>query len=209
MSVYSTSNISDALDRFRIVGGLKDIHPVIEGLRMCGRAFTVRYIPINQVTGGHVTTYIDDVRPGDVVVIDNGGRTDCTCWGDLLTRKAVKVGAAGTVVYGACRDIDSIRESGYPVFSKGKFMMTGKDRVEVESVNKPVTIAGVRVSPGDLILGDSSGVVCIPLAEAAKILEAVVEIAEKEERIATAIDKGVSLTRARKDQGYEKLQRPK
>ncbi len=206
---YSTSTVSDALDRFRIKGGLEGILPVVEGTKLCGPAFTVRYAPVDQIRKGRVLTYIDGVKAGHVIVVDNGGRTDCTTWGELLTKKALKQGIAGTVIYGACRDVDIIRSLSYPVFSKGIFMMTGKDRVEVESTNEPVGVSGVRVSPGDIILGDSNGVICVPLGKATEVLKAAGEIAANEGGIANAIESGISLTEARDKFGYERLQRPK
>jgi 4-hydroxy-4-methyl-2-oxoglutarate aldolase len=209
LATFSTSTVSDALDRYRIKGGMEGIMPVVDGLKMCGPAFTVRYIPVDQTRKGRVFTYIDDVKSGDVVVIDNGGRTYCTCWGDLLTRKAMKLSLAGTVVFGACRDVDTIRQLGYPVFSKGRFMMTGKDRVEVESTGHPITVGDIRVSPLDIILGDSSGVVCVPIPKAIDVLAAAKEIAASEEGIAASVEKGVSLTEARNSYGYERLQRAK
>jgi len=209
LSKFSTSTVSDALDRFHINGGLEGILPVVDGMKVCGPAFTVRYIPVDQSRKGRVFTYIDDVKKGDVVVVDNGGRTYCTTWGDLLTRKALRLGLAGTVVYGACRDVDTIRKLAYPVFSKGRFMMTGKDRVEVESTGQPVTVGDVRVSPLDIILGDSSGVVCVPYSKAREVQTAAEEISASEEGIALAVDSGASLKDARTKFGYEKLQRPK
>ncbi len=123
--------------------------------------------------------------------------------------KAIELGVAGTVLYGCCRDVDVIRRMRYPVFSKGRFMMTGKDRVAVEAVNQPVTVADVLVSPGDIILGDDNGVLCVPLAKAQDVLESVKEITSKEGGIADSIKRGVSLTAAREQFGYGELQRPK
>ncbi|MDA4129201.1 MAG: RraA family protein [Thaumarchaeota archaeon] len=206
---FSTSSISDALDRLSIKGGLQGILPISDGLKMCGTAFTVRYIPTDQTIKKKWVTYIDQAKRGDVIVVDNGGRLYCTTWGDLLTMKAIEMGLSGTVLYGCCRDVDVIRKMKYPVFSVGRFMMTGKDRVEVETINEPVTVVDVRVSPGDIIVGDDSGVVCVPSSKAKEVLESVKEITSKEEAIADAVKKGVSLTRARKDQGYGELQRAK
>jgi len=206
---YSTPSVSDALDRFRIKGGLEGILPIFEGAKMHGVAFTVRYLPADQVQKKPWRTYIDDVKRGDVIVVDNGGRTYCTTWGELLTMKAIELGVAGTVLYGCCRDVDVIRRMRYPVFSKGRFMMTGKDRVAVEAVNQPVTVADVLVSPGDIILGDDNGVLCVPLAKAQDVLESVKEITSKEGGIADSIKRGVSLTAAREQFGYGELQRPK
>ena len=80
-----TATISDALDRLGIVGQCLGIAPLDPKFRLAGRAFTLRYRPTGLVERGNVGDYIDDVPPGDVVVLDNAGRLDCTVWGDILT----------------------------------------------------------------------------------------------------------------------------
>lgn len=205
----STCNISDALDRFRIKGGLEGILPIVDGAKMCGTAHTLRFIPADQTQKKPWPTYIDQVKKGDVIVIDNGGRTYCTIWGGLLTKKAIEMGIAGTVIYGCCRDVDVIREAKYPVFSKCRFVMTGKDRIQLEARNVPVTVADVVVSPNDIVVGDDSGVVCVPISKAQEVLDAVRDVESKEGGIAEAIKKGVPLTEARKTYGYGELQRPR
>lgn len=204
----STSVISDALDRFGIGGGCHGIAPVVSGVKMVGTAFTVRYVPIGSVKGT-VGDYIDDVLPGDVVVLDNKGRTDCTVWGDILTTSAELKGAAGTVIDGVCRDVTGILEQRYPIFTRGKFMMTGKDRVMVEASQVMVSVATVQVKPGDILVGDDSGVVVVPQELAPKVLEAALEIEEAESSIVEAIRGGLSLGEARKKFGYHKLQAEK
>ena len=206
---HSTTNVSDACDRFRIKGGLEGILPIVEGVKMCGTAFTLRFLPAEQTQKKPWPTYIDYAKSGDVIVIDNGGRTYCTIWGGLLTLKAIESGIVGTVVYGCCRDVDVIKANRYPVFSKCRFVMTGKDRLQLDAMNQPVTIADVLVSPNDIIVGDDSGVVCVPFAKAPEILESVKDVASKEGGIADAVKKGSTLTDARKKYGYGELQRPK
>ena len=71
---FDTTSVSDALDRLGITGGLLGLRPVVEGVRFCGSAFTVHYVPCG-VVKGTVGDFLDDVQPGEVVVIDNGGRT--------------------------------------------------------------------------------------------------------------------------------------
>lgn len=208
ISHYSTSNVSDALDRLRIKGGLEGIIPLSDGLKICGLAFTVRWVTADQTERKPWPTYIDQTMAGDVLVIDNGGRMNCTVWGDLLTSRAKKAGVRGTVVNGVCRDVKQIRELGYAVFSRGRFMMTGKDRLQLDSVNKPVSISDVLVSPGDLILGDDNGVVCIPSGKVNQVIQALEEIGEREAGIAEALEKGVPLAEARRQFGYGELQRP-
>ncbi|MDA8228324.1 MAG: RraA family protein [Desulfitobacterium hafniense] len=203
---FGTSNITDALDKLGLDGGCLDIKPIVQGARMVGTAYTVHYIPCGPVKGT-VGDYIDDVNPGDVIVIDNGGRTFCTVWGDLLTLLATKKGIEGTVIDGVCRDVPTIRELKYPLFSKGHFMVTGKDRVEVDAVQIPVTVGGIKVCPGDILVGDENGVVVIPQDKADEVYKIAVEIDEAEEGIASLISEGYTIREARKRYGYHTLQR--
>ena len=203
---FSTSSISDALDKFGIAGGCHGITPVVSGVKMVGTAYTIRYVAIGAVKGS-VGDYIDDVLPGDVVVLDNGGRTDCTVWGDILTVTAMAKGISGTVIEGVCRYVPTILEEKYPIFSRGRFMMTGKDRVMVEATQAIVTIGRVQVKPGDILVGDDSGVVVVPQEMAEKVLEAVKEIEEAESFIVEAVRGGSTLREAREKFGYHTLQR--
>lgn len=205
ISKLDVASVSDALDKIGIPGGLLGIHPVVEGKRMCGRAFTVHYVP-NGVIKGNVGDFLDDVKPGEVVVIDNGGRLYCTVWGDIMTYVATKKNIAGTVIDGVCRDVPGIKSNNYPIFTKSVYMVTGKDRVTVDYVNKPVAISGVQVCPGDIILADDSGVVCIPDAVAEKVCEIAEGIEAAEQKILSLIDQGMSLKDARAAMGYHKLQ---
>lgn len=200
-----TTSVSDALDRLGIVGGLQGIKPVVDGTTICGTAFTVHYVPCG-VNKGTVGDFLDDVEPGQVVVLDNGGRTYCTVWGDIMSLAAKNKGIAGTVIDGSCRDIPNIRAMRYPVFSRDYYMVTGKDRVECDAVNVPVSISGVQVKPGDIILGDATGVLCIPAERAEEVLEVAREIAEKEKVIEEMVKSGMTLREARKQTGYHNLQ---
>ena len=200
-----TCCISDAMDRLGIPCGLEGIKPVNPDSAMCGPAFTVHYVPCGTVKGT-VGDFLDDVKPGQVVVIDNGGRTYCTVWGDLMSITATQRGIAGTVIDGVCRDLPVVHNLKYNIFTKGHYMVTGKDRVEVDQVNVPVAISGVRVVPGDLIVGDATGVVVVPQEEAARVLEVAKEIAAKEAVIEKAVLQGASLKEARASVNYHSLQ---
>lgn len=199
------SNVSDALDKMGIPCGLLGIHPVVPGHRICGPAFTVHYIP-NGTLKGNVGDFLDDVEAGQVVVIDNGGRLYCTVWGDIMTFVAKSRGIEGTIIDGVCRDVPGVKENDYPIYSKSVYMVTGKDRVTVDYVNKPVAISGVQVCPGDLILADDSGAICIPATVAEKACKIAEEIEEKERKIVEEVKKGSSLKEARTKLGYHKLQ---
>jgi regulator of RNase E activity RraA len=200
-----TPGVSDAMDKLGLTGGLLHIKPVVPGVRLCGAAFTVRYTACGSVSGT-VGDFLDDVEPGQVVVIDNSGREYCTVWGDLMTIAALRNGIAGTVIDGVCRDIPIIRERKYPIFTRGVYMATGKDRVYVDAINQPVSISGVQVKPGDIMLGDDSGALVIPFERAGDVLAAAQEIAAKEAGIAKALSEGATLKEARAGAGYHTLQ---
>jgi regulator of RNase E activity RraA len=200
-----TTSVSDALDRLGLVGGLEGLKPVISGTTICGPAFTVHYVPCG-IKKGTVGDFLDDVKPGEVVVIDNGGRLYCTVWGDIMSLCASKKGIEGTVIDGVCRDVPAIKKLGYTIFSKGQYMVTGKDRVEVDAVNIPIAISGVQVKPGDIMLADDSGALVVPLEKAEKVLKIAKEIEEKEAIIEQEILAGKTLTEARKKVNYHHLQ---
>ena len=200
-----TTSISDGLDRLGIAGQCLNIKPLDPGFRMTGRAYTILYGPAGQPPGT-VGDYIDDVEPGRVVVLDNGGRENATVWGDILTWVAHRRGVAGTVIDGACRDTHLARELGYPVYSRSYSMRTGKDRVQVEAVNAVVNIGDARVAPGDLLRGDADGVVVLPHAHEEAILTAAEEIDAIEQQIRAAVAEGKTLAEARRQLGYHRLQ---
>ena len=114
---------------------------------------------------------------------------------------------AGTVIDGDCRDVQRALGIGYPIYSRGRFMRTGKDRVEVSDVGRPVTVGGVNVRAGDLLLGDADGVLAVPREIEDEVAAVSVQIAAREEAIVTDILAGTSLADARKRHGYHLLQR--
>ncbi|WP_329406700.1 RraA family protein [Nocardia vinacea] len=205
LAALSTSAVSDALDRLGIAGQALGIVPLDRSFRLVGHAWTVRYGPVGQ-DRGTVGDYIDDLGPDDVVVLDNQGRLDATVWGDLLTATAHSRGVAGTVIDGVCRDVDRSLTLGYPLFSRGNWMRTGKDRVRVEATRVAVSVGGVRVELGDLLLGDGDGLVAIPVARAEEVLAAAEEIERAEDGIRRAVEAGASLREARRAHGYHDLQ---
>jgi regulator of RNase E activity RraA len=204
-SKLDTTAISDALDRLGIAGQCLNIKPLDPKFRLTGRAFTILYGPAGNPPGT-VGDYIDDVPPGHVVVLDNGGRENATVWGDILTWVAQTRGVAGTVIDGACRDTHLARDLGYPMYSRSYSMRTGKDRVQVEAMGGPVTIGEARVNQGDLLRGDADGVVCIPKEHEDQVLLVAEEVDHVEDQIRTLVRGGMTLVEARKQMGYHKLQ---
>src|SRR5215467_12783258 len=203
-----TTALSDALDRLGIAGQCLGIKPLDFRFRLGGRAFTLLYGPAG-IPPGTVGDFIEDVPEGSVIVIDNGGRENATVWGDILTMVAHHRKIAGTVIDGACRDTNLAREINYPIFSRSYSMRTGKDRVQLEAVNGPVNIGDARVLAGDIVRGDSDGVVAIPKAHENEVLNIAEEIDATEEKIRQAVLSGMSLVEARKQHKYHQLQTKK
>ncbi len=204
-SGLSTSNISDALDRYGISGQCLGLKPLSNSFKLFGPAFTIRMIPVTEQKGT-VGDYIDDVPPDNVIVIDSGGTLDASVWGDLLTTVAKKRKIGGTVINGVCRDSSKSIELDYPIFSLGNIMRTGKGRLQVDKYNVPVLVEKTRVVPGDLVIGDADGVVIVPKERIEEILQSAREIKKKEDLIEKAIIGGIRLDKAREKYGYFKLQ---
>lgn len=204
-SKLDTSTISDALDRLGIPGQCLNIKPRDPRFRTTGRAFTLYYASAGK-PAGTVGDFIDDVPPGWVIAIDNGGRENATVWGDILTEIAHRRGIAGTVIDGACRDTALCLQLGYPVYSRSYSMRTGKDRVQLDATQVTVNIGDARVSPGDILRGDADGVVVIPRQHEAEVLAAAEEIAAAEDAIRAAVRSGKRLADARNEYGYHRLQ---
>ncbi|MGU7784803.1 RraA family protein [Burkholderia sp. PU8-34] len=200
-----TATLSDALDRLGIAGQCYRIKPRSADFRLAGRAYTLKYGPASNPPGT-VGDYIDDVPPGAIVVLDNGGREDATVWGDILTEIAHRRRVGGTVINGVCRDVALCVKLGYPVFSRDHWMRTGKDRVQVEATNIPVDIGGARVQPGDILRGDADGVIVIPREHEEAVLDAADAIHLAEEAIREACRSGLRLDDARRQFKYHQLQ---
>jgi len=202
-----TPGVSDALDKLGLHGQALGIAPLANYPHVVvGPAYTVRYAPAS-LPAGTVGDFIDDVAEGDVVVIDNGGRTDATVWGDIMTQYAGLRGIAATVIDGVCRDVNKALGDGYPLFTAGRFMRTGKDRVQVEAVNTVVGIGTVRVASRDIVVADANGVVIVPRARAREVAATARLIEQVEAAIRERITQGATLREARAALGYHTLQR--
>lgn len=144
--------------------------PIAPGQKVCGPAVTAWNFPGDNLA---IHAALWTAEAGDVLVLTNGGGHQGALWGDVACTFAKKKGLVGTVVHGACRDLDAIRELGYPVWSTAISVEHPKKRGPA-AVNTPVVVDGVLVEPGDVIVGDSDGVLVIPQA----LLETAVANAE-------------------------------
>ncbi len=184
--------VSDALDRLGLAGTVTGIRCQTGVAKLAGRVVTVRLGPPDSTASTrHLgTAAIEAAAPGDVIVIDHQGRDDAAGWGGILSTAAQVRGVAGTIVDGACRDVDEARERGFPVFARCAVPLTARGRAVEKAFNEPVTIAGVSVQPGDLVIADGSGVVFVPASRAAEIVETAEGIAAREGEMTRAVIAG-------------------
>lgn len=206
LHAFSTSELSDALDSCGIEGALLNIAPLAPGMKIMGPAYTILYQsndPEQNITFKNAASYIDHVPEQSVIVIDNNGRSDCTVWGDILTQVALRNKIAGTVVHGAVRDVDRIGATRYPLFSSATYMRSGKNRVHKIEEQCTLTINGVTIHPGDIIVADDNGVLVVPRDRLSDIIHKARNIQLTEKNIRAAIQAGESLDTARKEFRYD------
>ncbi|TDC73357.1 RraA family protein [Micromonospora sp. KC606] len=166
------------------------VRPVLLGGRLAGRVRPTRHV-------GSVDIFleaIDLAAPGDVLVVDNAGRTDESCVGDLVVREAQAAGLAGVVVWGLHRDTADIQVIGLPVFSLGA-IPTGPLRLDPRppSALTSAEVGRWTVGDHDLVLGDDDGVLFVPADRAGELCDLAASIRETERRQAERIHAGVSL----------------
>ncbi|AIC22670.1 MULTISPECIES: RraA family protein [Pseudomonas] len=203
-AALDTASLSDALDSLGIDAGLLGIIQQVPGTRCSGFAFTVLYEPVNQNDGfKNAANYIDEVPPGSVVVSSNAGRLDATVWGDILTHVAVQRNVRGTLIDGVARDIDTVTRLNYPLFSRGRFMQSGKNRVQLKATQVAVEVSGVTIHPGDLIVGDASGCLVIPIDKAEEVIKRAIAVEKTERDIIASVSQGLSLAEARRLHRYD------
>lgn len=148
---------------------------------VCGPAFTVRCVPGDNLP---IHLSLAKAAPGDVLVVDGGGFIG-GYWGKILTVAAQRRGLAGLVIDGGVRDVRDLRELGFPVFARG-VGVRGTIKRDAGATGAPVTVGGVRIDAGDLVLGDADGVVSVP---AAKVQDVLAAAREREDRERAVIDR--------------------
>jgi RraA family protein len=160
------ANISDSMSRM-IAGGAR-LRPIHASGVLAGPAFTVKTRPGDNLM---VHKALDLADPGDVIVVDGGGDLTNSLIGEIMTSHAQQRGIAGVVIYGAIRDYDTLHAGTFPVFAAG-VTHRGPYKDGPGEINVPIAIDGMVIAPGDLIVGDGDGVVCVPFDLTADILKA-------------------------------------
>lgn len=185
----ATGQVCDALGRF---GALDHrIKPLGPGMRMVGVAVTVKARPCDNLV---IWKAIELAQPGDVLVIATGGYTLSATWGDITSRAARARGVAGVVTDGAARDLDGILEVGLPVFAAA-ITPNSPFKDGPGELNVPVACGGVPIQPGDILVGDSDGVVCVPRLEAETTLAELRKIQAAEAQRLGELERGELIPR--------------
>jgi regulator of RNase E activity RraA len=166
------------------------VKAVVAGDRLAGRVLPARH-------AGSVDIFLEALEgatPGEVLVVDDGGRLDASCVGDLVVLEAAAAGLAGVVIWGLHRDTADIRAIGLPVFSMGA-IPTGplSPGVRPPDALDSATVGAWLVSRDDLVLGDDDGVLFVPLARAEEVFSLAEGIRDTERGQAERMHDGVSL----------------
>ncbi|HCE5853588.1 TPA: RraA family protein [Pseudomonas aeruginosa] len=175
--------VSDCLGRN--VGGL-GLKPFHGARHMCGGALTVRVRPGDNLM---ILKAIQMARPGDVLVVDGSGDQTRAVIGGIMRAMALKAGIAGVVVNGAIRDLDEWMEGDLPVFALG-CVHRGPSTDSGGEINVPISCAGLVVNPGDLVIGDSDGVVAVSPTELDTLFSRCGDLLDREARLMQSIDAG-------------------
>jgi 3-hexulose-6-phosphate synthase/6-phospho-3-hexuloisomerase len=195
----STPNLSDAMQRKGAMHGLEP-HLPTPNAKVVGPAVTV---VTRDGDWAKPVEAIDRAGKGDVIVVDAGSGTTAV-WGELASWSAHGRGVAGVVIDGAARDLDSILELGFPVFSRYVSPNAGEPKGHGE-IGVEVLVGGQRVRPGDWIVGDASGLVVVPRERAAEIANRALDVLEHENRVREEIKRGSTLSSVQKLERWERV----
>jgi len=198
----ASSTLANALDdaglHHQVIATIKAVAP---GMRFAGPAVTVR-----EVAGDYGAFACEDFKvgaileaagPGDVIVVDLGGAA-CSTWGGMASLAAKVKGVAGLLVDGGVRDLEEMIAFDFPVFARHLVPTSGRRRLKVEAIGEPVEVDGVAVAPGDIIVADGSGAVCLPRAGAEEIVTRAEALQRDDEAAVAEIQRGLGFSEAMK-----------
>lgn len=178
---FTTAILSDSLDkvgyRQQVLAGRLEC--VIPGTRIFGRARTAEFAPTDvrdpERPYDDAIEFIDSIEPGDLVVIGTGESNASAFWGELFSAAAIGRGAVGMITDGNLRDVDRIIGLGFGAFGRGARPIDYRGRMLLAASHAPVTIGGVLITPGDLVMADDDGTVVIPRSIEAEVIAAATE----------------------------------
>lgn len=192
------ANVSDCMSRMSAAG--PDVRPMHAGGRMAGPALTVKVRPGDNLM---IHKALELATAGDVIVVDGGGDLTNALIGDIMVGEAIKRKLGGVVIYGAIRDSGDIATLSMPVFASG-VTHRGPYKDGPGEINVPIAINGMVIEPGDLIIGDDDGVLCVPFDSVSSLLEAAREKQKVESKMVADVEAG-KLDRSWVDATLERL----
>ena len=178
------ANVSDCMGR--MTAGGAHLRPYHKAGAMVGPAFTVKARPGDNLM---IHKALHLAQPGDVIVVDGGGDLTNALIGELMVATAIKRSLGGIVLNGAIRDLDAIQAGSFPVFAAG-VTHRGPYKDGPGEINVPIAISGMVINPGDLILGDADGLLCVPFDSAQYILDAALTKCAAEKVTVQEIEEG-------------------
>lgn len=170
------ANISDCMGRMTAAGAR--LRPMHKSGAMAGPALTVKTRPGDNLM---IHKALELAQPGDVIVVDGGGDLTNALVGELMVTYAISRGIAGFVMNGAIRDLTMIAAGNFPVYAAG-VTHRGPYKDGPGEINVPIAIDGMVISPGDLVVGDADGLLCVPYEETTTVLEAALAKGQAEQK---------------------------
>jgi regulator of RNase E activity RraA len=195
-----TAVVGDIMDALGLMRQFlpPQIQPLHEDMIVVGRAMPVLEQDVDQAPDkpfGMMLEALDDLKP-DEVYIANGGATPYALWGELMSTRAMNLGAAGAVLNGYSRDTRGILQLGFPTFSTGRYAQDQAPRGAVMDFRVGIQVGQVEIAPGDIIFGDIDGVVAVPRKAEDEVFRRALEKVEKESLVRIAIEDGMPAVKA-------------
>jgi len=191
-----TAVVGDVMDKLGLQHQFlpPSIRPLLDDMVVLGRAMPVLEIDSDTPPAkpfGLMLEALDSLRKGEVYFAA-GGSPNYAMWGELMSTRAMQLGATGAVMVGYSRDTPQIRALGFPTFSMGSYAQDQAPRGHVADFRLAVQVGKVTIEPGDILFGDVDGVLVIPKKAETEVLTHALEKAEKENLVRTAIENGMS-----------------
>jgi 4-hydroxy-4-methyl-2-oxoglutarate aldolase len=197
----TTAILSDSLDKVGLRAQVltERLTCVVPGTRVVGRARTARFVPTLDVDPEHpyddAIDFIDATAPGDLIVIATGQSNASAFWGELFSAAAHGRGAVGMITDGNLRDSDKIHALSFGAFARSARPIDYRGRMAIAATQEPVTIGGVVIAPGDLVMADDDGTVVVPRDVEEEVLAIANTRAAGESQVLSDLLSGVTLRR--------------
>ena len=208
----STPNVSDALDRLQIEGAPQGILPIYPCAKLVGPAATLKIVPVGQAKESTVLGTLAAIVKGGrgaVLVIDGSENPSVNCYGGIAGATTKHNGLVGCIADGVVRDVDEYKGYGLPVYGRGIVQQSVRGRSSCAGYGIDVQLGGVRVRPGDLVMGDDNGVLVIPIERAKEVLEFAQMVKATEDRVIAAVRSGMDPIEAHEKVNYDSMLKPK